>query len=814
MKNLYLLLAGLFLDNQLKRMEWIESMHRTAPGTNWRAMEYQTQQRRASVRAQQANSRGLEEVLANGAVVGTWLERGSLNQAGSVRDLEYDVETDEIWVISDGGTLWKGPRSGNAWEVINQDVQLTPGFLKFIPTATGRRLLAMIAKVPHYSDDDGLTWQSSTGIAMPADFWSRSKHAIVLDDADHTIYICSNENYNADIKLYKSTDQGATFVEIYDFNTNNHDDIALSKMHHSNEILMVRRGFPATLWRVNLDTDEVEIISDNDQLNLAGGRANIAGHTDADGVTTLYVFDGDNGKTFRSVDYGVTWSINAQIQENPWEVGLYVLPSNPDILLAGGLECHRSPNGGTSWVKANDWWTYYQDINTQLHADMMYFAEFETAAGDPFLLVSNHGGLSVSYDDGASFDNIALITLNVGQYYTVRHSEQYPDWLFVGTQDQGWQRGNGANADQPLLEQPISGDYGHLTFTKGGQSLWMAYPGGAISMYENPTSGDITGGFTVDSNDETVWLAPLMASPDDSEDAVYMAGGNINGGNGSHLIKLTKNDEVDASQQPFNFKANSAGGVLSSIAYSSLNTNKFFGATTNGRFFYSDNQGVSWEQTVNFLPEGHYLYGQAIYPSKLDENKVWLAGSGYDNPAVYVSNDGGNNFEAFAQGLPNTMVYELTGNADETMLFAATEAGPYVYVFEAGEWFDMSGVCAPAQTYWTVDFVEATQTARFGTYGRGIWDFNFKVETNINEQATAAISLKAYPNPVVDALTVNFENIESASVKLYNLKGQLLSERSNFLKGQALDMSTLVKGNYLLQVQSEKGNATKIIVKQ
>ena len=36
---------------------------------------------------------------------------------------------------------------------------------------------------------------------------------------------------------------------------------------------------------------------------------------------------------------------------------------------------------------------------------------------------------------------------------------------------------------------------------------------------------------------------------------------------------------------------------------------------------------------------------------------------------------------------------------------------------------DMGGISAPDQTYWSVEFVEELNTARFGTYGRGIWDF-------------------------------------------------------------------------------------------
>ena len=35
----------------------------------------------------------------------------------------------------------------------------------------------------------------------------------------------------------------------------------------------------------------------------------------------------------------------------------------------------------------------------------------------------------------------------------------------------------------------------------------------------------------------------------------------------------------------------------------------------------------------------------------------------------------------------------------------------------------MARVGAPDQTYWTVEYIAGIQTVRYGTYGRGIWDF-------------------------------------------------------------------------------------------
>ena len=64
--------------------------------------------------------------------------------------------------------------------------------------------------------------------------------------------------------------------------------------------------------------------------------------------------------------------------------------------------------------------------------------------------------------------------------------------------------------------------------------------------------------------------------------------------------------------------------------------------------------------------------------------------------------------------------------------FAATELGPYVYLSEEEVWVDLAGISAPDQTYWSVEFIPQLNTARFGTYGRGIWDFIIEESNIIN----------------------------------------------------------------------------------
>ena len=51
----------------------------------------------------------------------------------------------------------------------------------------------------------------------------------------------------------------------------------------------------------------------------------------------------------------------------------------------------------------------------------------------------------------------------------------------------------------------------------------------------------------------------------------------------------------------------------------------------------------------------------------------------------------------------------------KSVIFAATEVGPYVWTALTSEWIDISGLAAPDQTYWSLEYVPEINTARFGS---------------------------------------------------------------------------------------------------
>ena len=467
-------------------------------------------------------------------------------------------------------------------------------------------------------------------------------------------------------------------------------------------------------------------------------------------------------------------------------------------------------------IERNIWWEYYDDSLNKLHADMMYFREFIGPTGESFILISNDGGLYESYDEMKTVKNIGTLGLNVSQYYTVRTDPLDPKYVYAGAQDQGFQRASSiTNFSYYSMEQLISGDYAHIVFSNNGGHLWTVYPGGWVSLYMTPQSGYLNYGWTVESDNESVWLPPLVESSDPSHDHIYMVGGNAEGGPGSYIIKLINNqmaDSIEVENLPFDFFAD-AGTYLSALEISKLDPDLWYAATENGLFYTSYDAGQTWESSIAVGPSPQYLYGQAILASKLDEQKVFIAGSGYSTYPVYMSTDQGKTFTDISEGMPPTVVLELATNEDESMLFAATEAGPYVYLVEDETWYDMSGAAAPASTYWSVEYVSEYDLVRFGTYGRGIWDFQIdEVSTSLEEKKSVDVSI--FPNPASDNLFIT--GIENAKrIRIVDMQGKVVLQNENIQLAVGVNVSHLYAGTYILEIIStENERISRKLVKQ
>ena len=708
------------------RKEWMANMHRSAPDSDWKLIDKSTryEKYRSNTLNRKNSLQNLQSPQNTSLLPGEWHERGSNNQAGRIRTSFIDHENEEIYCASSGGNIWRGGIDGSNWISLNDYFQIKGiHFLNRFEYLDGTRMIMVNDKNLFWTDDNGYVIEAAVGLESIQE-WGWIFRAIKSNDTYGTIYLAAIEwdyiEWTHLPVIYNSIDGGESFSKIIELTAENgfavgtsHFDIWISE-NINDDPLILNDG---SIYLLNRITYETTLINDFDPSE-SGDNIIIGGQTD-EGQVFLHVRIGN--KLYSSMDGGYSWEDMGNLPTGTFTINSFECSkSNPYKLAIGYVDGYKTINGGQTWQLINNWWEYYSSPETKLHADLpelSYNMNPETL--EEFQLICTDGGIYISFDHFQNVENISMSGLGVSQYYSTYTLRQSPYHLYAGSQDQGFQRhlSNGSYEGVLDFEQIISGDYGHIVSTDGGISLWTDYPGFVMYYSDIANSTDMVSWDFEGSG--YLWLPPIMNDPY-QPNIVYIGGGGIESQN--HIVKVTYGaNGMVAEDLDFTFPSK-----ISAIEYSPIINDYWFVSTEDGHFFYSTDMGENYIETSNFSgPESHYFYGSTILPSPINQQRIYIGGSGYSNPAIYLSEDGGESFFAFDEGLPNTLVYELASLPDESIIFAATEVGPYAYSFEQGIWEDMAGDHAPDQVYWSVEYIHEIRTVRFGTYGRGIWDFTF-----------------------------------------------------------------------------------------
>lgn len=705
-----------------QRERWIEQIHRAAPGTDWRATEEANQRRQLAKR--NAMRAQLGQPGAGTATGNAWEEVGSRNQAGHTRCAALGPARQGqrwLYVGSANGGLWRSPEDGSAWTPmsdalfggVDEVVALEPANLNDADIIIQRR-----GALVHRSEDGGLTWNAPSGLGQVATI----RRMITLRDASQSVLLYTQASVGSGgsnrSALFASIDGGKSFGLRWASPTNWPGDVWSPRYGpgSGSEVYVLQGG------KLRKSMDAGFNFSLVGEVDLSASEGSLQG-SEA-GAPTFYVAARSSGdwKIHRSTDAGATWSDQGPPPAYWGSVtSLAAFSSDPDALFVGGLEGWRSADGGLTWTRVNTWGSYYQAPGSRLHADLRGLSPLP----DPDLpgivdrlYVNTDGGTYVSMDLGHSVQNLSLSGLGVGQFYSTHTSSEEPTRILGGTQDQGYQRGHrqpwtsGPSTD---FEQLISGDYGHLCSGDGDHDfVFSTYPGFILVQVGELTPALQQVDFPGAS--DSLWLPPVVADPRNQEDFYFL---------GDFLWRYSRSgsgwSEVLHSTRNF---ANGAGSYLSAMAFSAADPDRAYASDDAGRLWWSVDGGVTWTKSSDTGPGNHYFYGNGIATHPIDPLRAVVCGSGYSAAGVRETIDGGLSWQAHAPGLPNTLAYDIAWAGDGSDdLYTATEAGAWRYDAQAGVWTDIMGTEAPATTYWSVESVPAEGRIRFGTYGRGIWDY-------------------------------------------------------------------------------------------
>ncbi|MBX7243626.1 MAG: hypothetical protein K1X92_17940 [Bacteroidia bacterium] len=794
-------------EHNREREAFIEKLHRCAPGTSWRAIEMENRLRLNHARSAKYYQNGRTTATADtiaGDIIGEWQEVGAPNQAGRIIVADYVQAIHKVYAVADGGSIWKGNEDGTGWECLNNSFEVENAIaLRVLPNPNtgGYRILVAVAAYKSecffYSDDEGITWQTPSGDYPTIVDKGGIYECVVANDAARTIYLLANGT--TEYALYKSVDNGTSFtlelpmsyalygstdkMDIWTDEDGSGDLYLLSKnkcYKYLNNDFELQGTFPTLPSTDGATLNGAEI----------GGNVYLYARYDDNGTNRFYI----------SSNAGVTWTARGTVSGGMFMHNSFGCSSvQPDLLYVGNVDCYRSSNSGLNWAKINNWYDYYDNPQVFLHADIPCIRSYATGPSSEITLITTDGGIYISYDKGLSVTNITMTGMYNAQYYDTYTHRLQPHYVWAGAQDQGFQRAKTAVYGMRNFTQLISGDYGQITSSNNGNSIWTNYPG--FTMYydsytQNGSSAEWD--FTCTGN---LWIPPLMADPNDNRVA-YLAGGSTT--TGTHMFRLSySNQQITASEGAYNF-----GTAITALGYSPINKDFRFAVNESGDFFLSSNAGTNWNNQGGNLPAGHYFYGNAMISSSQVFGRVWVGGSGYSNPGVYVSDNFGATFTAMSDSLPATLVYDLAITPDENLIFAATDAGPYVWKKADNRWYYLGGQNAPSETYWSVEYIPAIHTARFATYGRGIWDFVFDPTMYVSVPDVAFTgNISLFPNPSNGEFTLKtsdfrFEDCAFSLTGMNGLSIEDLCPVSVSGNEAAFNIPGLASGVYMLGVHN------------
>lgn len=731
-------------EDSLKKI-YLDELYFAGPGTNVDSIRHENWKQHYAIkmaRRKEAGSRSVSEIFANGQLEATWHERGPNGEAGDMRQIDFDPLTEDFYAISTVGHLWKGNLNGSAWTKLNDDIRFMTDEIEILPHNGSVRIFAAYGsgvdnKKIRFSDDQGQTWTTGAGFSF-YDHWGKGRRLYTLSDNQTLYYLVhtwSQNPWGELIQLYKSTDKGLNYTKVWDTPVGYKvEDVDLWKPYGSDQMFLVDNR-AQQYYEVSHDfgtggTTITPGVSYASQGVISGAMHLSGRFNNATNDYDLFMIR-DAGEQLYKSSNGSTWTYLSTAPENVWQKGWLADPDNSNLYI-GGFQLNKSTNG-VNWVEQYpQWWRYYSHSKDSLHVDIMNFDYFKKSNGTPFIIVLDHAGVHVTYDHFATTANLGLNSLNVVTLYD--QSTAGDGFLYCGAQDKGNFVYNGnsvANFDQISTSNSTTGDGMLGAFFNSDQSIYAMIQNGTILCLPNRATKSYYS-FDIPGSNKPGWINPIVSTPAFSDNKAYVAGGNLNGGTGSYLIlvnvTLSGGFSWQNTQYNYDFRANSNNGtsVIKAIGVSNSNTNRLYVATQDATFFASTNQGSSWLKKTNAgLPSTMIPWD--IKCSKTNPDKVYICGTGFSNTGVYESLNGGNTFSPLSGGIPGATFYEVELSDDEEMLFAATSAGPYVYIFDENQWHNLIGMDTPLCDFNTVNNL-GNNIIRFGTYGRGVWDLEI---TNI-----------------------------------------------------------------------------------
>ncbi len=686
-----------------------------------------------------------------------WRSIGPVNTSGRIDDFavaRMPGQPDAIYVATASGGVFKSTNAGTSWTPIFDDVfamqsigdvTVAPSSPTTVWVGTGEannRQSSSWGDGVYKSTDAGKTW---TNMGL-----TDTKHIgrIVIDPLNASVvYVAAGGHLwgkNAERGIFKTTDGGTTWKKV----------------------LFVDDATGATDLVIDPKNPKVLFAAMYQRQRTSWG----------------YTGGGPGSGIFKSVDAGVTWKKLAKglPAGDLGRIGIDLFAADPKVIFAtveakdGGV--YRSLDAGETWEavsKQNTRPSYYSQIRVDpkdrnrvytLGSNRGFYVSNDSGKTfvdtgvtgvhgedhalwiDPdntsHLIIGGDGGVSISWDRGATWD--FRMNMPLGQFYEIDVDMKTPFTVCGGLQDNGEWCVPSAVRDRNGIAAKDAWNIG------GGDGFYVKFdPSDNNFAYAESQNGAASRVNLTTMERQSVrpalagqvlrwnWDTPIMTSTADPK-TIYMGAqmvfrsadqgrtwtaisGDLTGGV-DHPAG-TENPPADALSRN---DGSSPFASLTSISESPLDARVIYAGSQDGNVQVTRDGGKTWTNLTGKFPGvPKFTYVSTVLASQHAAGRAYVTFDGHYTddflPYLFVTEDFGQTWKNI--GIATTSINRVREHPrSQNVLVVGTEKGALVTNDRGASWLPLSLVTnLPAVSVDDIVIHPRDNALVLGTHGRGIW---------------------------------------------------------------------------------------------
>jgi photosystem II stability/assembly factor-like uncharacterized protein len=640
------------------------------------------------------------------------------------------TDADKIWVGAAGGGVWSSQDGGATWkESWRANTPLEIGALAIDPSnpatlycGTGEANLSADSYAGdgiYRSTNSGKSWQSwasSNATGVP-----RRIGTIAVDpfDSKHVLVggvgygrVAADQDFGG---LHETTDGGATWRRMTFISAQNYWCYCVLFHPGTRGTIFATFTGPGTKSGIYRSVDGAKTwtqltqgLPPTDRI----GRTTLALAPSSPDSIWAIIADAATATSdkvlgvFRSANRGTTWTNVAGHHfdsEGQMSYGsaIAVHPTDPNVVICGGVDLHLTKNRGATWRRASRW---DADRGTATYAHADHHALVMPASTPGRIYSANDGGVDRSDDGGATWSNRSA-GLVVTMFYDIDCAQTTGTLFGGGAQDNGTVITTGGQADK--FFELLGGDGGWMIVDpKDANHIFATYQYGGMYRVRGNSFVKVSPPFK-DEDMNGVWMVYTTFDPKDSN-TVYT---------GNQRVYRTKNDGQSWSA----LTPVLDGSAISAIEVAPADTKTVYVGTENGGLFRTRDSGATWSANVAG-PELPGVMITRIETNPSDALDLFVTVANFGNSHVFRSKDGGSTWLDIDNGkLPDVPHHALLIRPDKpSELYVCNDAGVFLTKNNGSTWTNATANLPNAMV---VDLVFNTSTKQLfaATYGRSIW---------------------------------------------------------------------------------------------